>query len=317
VRATLQSYNSNLLSYLSTNAPNATVQQIIGGQRIVSSVGTPLNTNPPSIYTYSGVYPIQRWSNQPTNFMTTFSISFAGVSQFWYTPQLQGQRVSLTFDSTGLAQLWLEDSNIVQSTNTGAASTTSVTLSVTHPYGGWDVTHNLPTDVGYFDASRANTYQRTNASYAILYGFEPSPQWLQERQQKLDAYRAQGLADTSRQVTTETLNVMGLNWMVQTELNLELLAQQLNQLTLHHHRFGRMAQELGKGYYVDAYLQEDGTFPNSGVGTTDFHNQTQVFDLSSYFWSAMEHGVIEQLQNSNIVASSTVKMLELALLRRL
>jgi len=59
--------------------------------------------------------------------------------------------------------------------------------------------------------------QRTNATYALLYAFDPGLAWLEERQNQLDAYRQQGLGDNSREVVSETLNVWGLNWMLQTE----------------------------------------------------------------------------------------------------
>ncbi len=142
---------------------------------------------------------------------------------------------------------------LLQTTNTGTSNTLNVILSAMHPYGSWNISSEIPVDTGFFDKSSTNAYQRTNSSYAIMYAFEASPQWLQERQQKLDAYRMQGLADSSRQVTTETLNVMGLGWMVQTELAQELLSQEWGQLPHHHHRFGRMGQELNRGYYVDVY----------------------------------------------------------------
>ncbi len=312
LRGALGNCNSNLLGYLSNNLPNATVTEVIGGQQIVSSSGQPLSTSllfP--IYTNSP-YPLLNWTNQPTNFMGTFSISLGGTNQTWYTPQLAGQRVSLTFSNNGLAQLWLEDSPVLQTTNTGSSNTVNVTLSATHPYGGWNTSSNIPIDYGAFDQSATRAYQRTNASYAILYAFEAGPAWLQARQQKLDAYRQEGWPDTSRQVVTETLNVMGLDWLVQTELAQELLSQEWGQLPQNHHRLGRMAQEAGRGYYVDAYLQLDGTFPGTGWNAPDIQNHNEVFDVGSYFWSAMEHGIIEELQNSNLVAASTVKMIEIA-----
>src|SRR5665213_531405 len=73
-----------------------------------------------------------------------------------------------------------------------------------------------------------------------------------------------------------------------------------------------MAQEKSRGYYVDVYLQQDATFPSTGYNVSDQIANNQVFDVSSYFWSAMEHAIIQQLQNSNLVAASTVKMLEIA-----
>jgi RHS repeat-associated protein len=314
LRGTLQTCNSNLLGYLSNNAPDATLAQIIGGEQISSSTGLPLRTsNEFSAYTNTsyGIITVN-WTNQPTNFMGTFSISFAGTNKTWLTPQLQGQRISLTFSNNGVAQLWLEDSQVLQVNNTSPSNTVNVILSATHPYGGWNTSLNIPTDSGELDGSSTNAYQTTNASYAIMYAFEANQQWLKERQLKLNAYLAAGYTNGSRQITTETLNVMGLGWLVQTELVEELLSQEWGQLAQNHHRFGRMGQEAGRGYYVDVYLQLDGTFPSTGNNPPDMVANNEVFDVSSYFWSAMEHGIIEQLQNSNLVAASTVKMIEIA-----
>jgi RHS repeat-associated protein len=316
LRSTLSGYNSNLLAYLSNNAPTATVQQIIGGQRIVSSTGLPLSTTnlfPTVTSALSHSFPISSWTYQPTNFMATLSVGVGGTNQMWLMPQLQGQRLSLTFSNNGTAQLWLDDSQVFQTTNTGSGEYTTVSLGVTFPYNQWDITHNIPIDSLEFDRTvNTSNYQRTNSSYAITYAFEASPQWLQERQQQLDAYQSAGYASTSRQVTTETLNVMALNWMLQTELSDDLLAQQSGQLEQNHYRLGRMGQETGRGYYVDVYMELTGVFPATGIGTADFINDNQFFDVSTYLASAMEHGVIEQLQSSNIVAASTVKMIEIA-----
>ena len=312
VRSALQSCNSNLITYLSNN-PNASVAQIIGGQQIVPSNGSPLKTSLLFPIFTNSTFLLVNWTNQPTNFMSSFSVSFGGTNQTWFTPQLEGQRISLTFSTNGLGQLWLDDSLALQTTNLGTSNLIHVVLTAQHPYGGWNGTLNIPVDTGLYDQTNNTAlYQRTNSSYAIMYAFEASSEWLKSRQQKLDAYRAAGLADTSRQVTTETLNVMGLGWMVQTELSHDLLSQEWGQLPHNHHRFGRMGQEKSHGYYVDVYLQRSATFPSTGYDAPDQVANSQVFDVSSYVWSAMEHGIIEQLQNSNLVAASTIKMLQLA-----
>ena len=54
--------------------------------------------------------PILTWTYEPTNIMSTLKITFAGTNYQWFMPQLQGQRLSLTFDSSGTAQLWQDDS---------------------------------------------------------------------------------------------------------------------------------------------------------------------------------------------------------------
>jgi RHS repeat-associated protein len=314
LRSALQNCNSNLLAYLSNNAPNSSVEEIIGGQRIVSSAPLPLRTSL-LFPTISGSnFPILTWTNQPTSYMSAFTITLPGTNHTWYTPELRGRCLSLTFNSNALAQVLLDDAPVLQTTNTGSGPGVAVTLSATHPYGDWDVVAHAPIDTGLAntaDQIATATYQRTNASYALVYAFEASPQLLQARQQKLSSYQQQG-AGASNLVATETLNVMGLNWMVQTELCEDLLGLQTGILPQSHHRLGRVSQEAGHGYYVDVYLESGGAFPATDNKAADTQRMYQTFDVSSYFWSAMEHGVLEQLQSSNLVASSTVKMLQVA-----
>jgi hypothetical protein len=100
---------------------------------------------------------------------------------------------------------------------------------------------------------------RTNASYAIMYGFDANPAWLQARQQRLDAFLQQGLPNSSRQVTTETLNVMGLGWMVQTELAHELLSQEWGQLS----ERGLVGSVGGGRYIADNASPAPSTVPYS------------------------------------------------------
>jgi RHS repeat-associated protein len=312
LRGVLTGYTTNLLNYLQANFPNACVSDLLGGWQIVPATNTALSQALLfSAYTDYGTYPLLTWSNEPTSFMSTFSVNLAGTNQTWFFPQLAGQGVSLSFDNGGTARLWLGNSVVLQSTNTGSGLSTSVTLSVTHPYGYWDSADNVPVDTYWCDQSSSKSYQRTNANYALLYGFEPSLKWLNAQEQQLDICR-QGYSNTSPQVVNATLNVMGMNWLVQSELAQELLCQQAGLLPEHHHRVGRMAQEAGHGYYVDVYMQVDETFPATGVGPADLQNKNQVFDLSFYIASALEHGVIEQMQSTNLVAASTVKILQIA-----
>ena len=314
VRGALTGYTTNLLNYLQNNFPNASVQDVIGGWQIVPATNTALSqTLLFSTYTDNNAYPLQTWSSVPTNFMSTFSVAFGGTNQTWYFPQLQGQGVSLSFDGGGTAKLWLGGSVAMQSANIGSGLSTTVTVTAKHPFGGWDSANNVPVDSGVADQSASRSYQRTNANYAIMYGFEPSLKWLNAQEQQLDIYRQQGYSNTSPQVVNATLNVMDMNWLAQTELAQQLLCQQAGQLSEYHHRIGRMAQEAGHGYYVDVYMQEDRTFPANASGLADIIQKSGlVFDVSSYFWSALEHGTIEQMQNSNLVAASTVKMLQIA-----
>jgi hypothetical protein len=431
MRSKLATYAGNLVNYIQSNSPNASVQQILGGWQIVPA-NDPIdftNSTHFSIDTFGGQMPVLTWTYEPTNLMSTLAIQFAGTNYQWFMPQLQGQRLSLTYNSSGNGQLWQNDNLLAQghvplTTNTtinylethfsygianvddtgtvvytnctattytagedvyfeyisatvqvsrpilsnttvtvgqesykamatvpgtnGWYQTTltdagpveleyegsytghggavgaivqsnsvtfypsdNVTIAVTHPNGGWNTTNNtfIPNPTNSENMTMTDTYQSTNSNYAILYAFDPDWGWLQQRENQLNIYLQEGLTNGSRQVTCETLNIMGMDWMLQTEDVEQMLAAQLGVLPMYHHRIGRMAQELGRGYYIDVYMQLNGECPSGGWNVVPSNAQS---DLSSFFHSALEAGLIEQLQNSNLVAASTVNMLEIA-----
>ncbi len=311
IRSTLTGYTTNLLGYLQSNYPNATVPQILSGQSIVLSTNTAL---PQSLLfpttNLDGTMPVLSWVNEPTNMMSTMAVSFLSTNYQWFFPQLEGERLSLTTSSSGSAQLWLNDSNIASGSTGGGSGTFNVSITAYHPGlgGSWNTASNLFVQSSYI-VSTTKPYKNANASYDILYAFEPDWGWLQERQNQLDAYIQAGYANSSRQVVTESLNIMGLNWLLQTHAVSESLATQIGDLPFFYHRIGRMSQESGAGYYVDVYMQTYDT--TSSSSTTDNH-PNQWVESWGYFASAMEHGLIEQLQSTNLVGASTVKILELA-----
>ena len=263
--------------------------------------------------------PVANWVNQPTNLMTTLEITFAGFDYKCFTPQLHGQRLSLTVSNTGITRLWLDDDTLTNGSTGGGGSSSSMDLKVFHPtwHGSWDTTNNVLIPTPYTDPNQHSFpayYQNANANYAILYSFEPDWGWLQQRQRQLETYRQQGYANTSRQVVTETLNVMGLNWELQEETVGRMLGNLVGALPQHAHRMGRMGQENGKGYYVDVYANTSGTSSSGGSEKGPGLDPYAIkwVDLAAYFGSAMEHGMIEQLQATNLVGASTIKMLQLA-----
>ncbi len=302
----LRDYTTNLLGYIQSNYPNASVEQILPTQLIVPATNGLSQTLLFPTYDYGGILPVVSWDNEPTDLMTTLTVSLLGTNHQWFMPELQGQRLSLTFNSNGLAQLWLDDSNLFQVPVTTFA--TEINLNINHPHGGWTSLNTL-NNTGANDQAVSVNYVSTNATYTLLYAFEAGPELLRRRQEQLDVYVQQGLPNTSREVVSETLNVMGLKWLLQSELTERLLGRQNHMLTQYHHRLGRMAQESGNGYYIDVYMQIAGLFTDDDL---HYSGNDQMLDLSEYFGSALEHGIIEQMQSSNLVAVSTVKMLQLA-----
>ena len=307
----LRDYTTNFLAYLQSNHPNASVEEILGGNVAASSVGSPLSQGLP-FSIVGGGWPTLNWDYIPTNFMTSLKVTVDGTTTNLFMPQLQGQKLALIFTASGVAELWLEDELLLQKQTSGPTSV-AVAMHLNHPHGSWNTNNHTLVNGSLNDhAPPATLYQSTNASYVLSYAFEPDKTWLRQRQERLDSYRAAGLTSDSREVLTETLNVMGLSWMLQTKRIPDVIASQQDMLLQYHHRVGRIGQELGRGYYIDVSHQLSGIFPASGNQASDLARSDRIFDVEAYFGSAAEHALIEQMQSSNLVAASTVKMLQIA-----
>lgn len=208
-----------------------------------------------------------------------------------------GANLSLSGETLPLptAKLWLDDDLTTQGDSAG-----TMILSIDHTY---------PDEGGtYCDQSAEyNKMKPGDLTYVIIsdFGGSKAGLLLKKRQRIMEEYRANGLPDDSREVLTETLNVMGQTWMEETTLNEDMLSELWGVISIRHHRFGVVAQETG--YYIDVKAQ---------VGShISKHNdelaENACFRASNFLMSAMEHGVLEQLQ-IDVPAASTVKLFQIA-----
>ncbi|MCC6226728.1 MAG: hypothetical protein IT195_10025, partial [Microthrixaceae bacterium] len=295
---------SNLVAWIEAQAPNASPVEVLGGRRLLPSAGATLAGGaPPFAETNSGQFPSAvAWDAIPTEWMSSLTVKLPGMDRKFFFPELQARRLSVSFAGT-TAKLWLDDAWV--GTGTVASATFKMTNVIDHSYGGyWGgqfVDTGFADQAGGMDCKRADGYV-----YVILYDFNPGSLRLRRRQEKLDEYLRAGLADSSREVRSETLHIMGLNWLLQTELCDRVFAPQGRVSNANFHRVGRMAQE--EGYYVDVPLAFSAM--RSADGNMDRFRD--AYEMSTYFYSALEHGVVEQMQGGGNSAASTIKLLQLA-----
>jgi len=283
-----------LSGYLSANLPGASLEALVSGRSIVRSDITSLyeaivQGSFPANPTFAYFNAISDAGF--ASYKTTVRFRYSGTDGMDYTiptSDLKGRKISLTF-SGNTAELRLDDAAPESGSGRDASGTVTgatmdLSITVTHP--GTRGTYSET------KAYRKTTTAGDPCSYAIIYGFTASERLLAKRQEQLKSYKDAGKADSSREVRTELLNIMGLTWLYQSELSNRILASQNRVIPLSHHRFGRMAQEAG--FYVDVALQLSGNEPDDGVFSDGRYDN--VFHLGSLFWSAMEHGVIQQMQ---------------------
>ncbi|MCU7967050.1 MAG: transglutaminase-like domain-containing protein, partial [gamma proteobacterium symbiont of Bathyaustriella thionipta] len=203
--------------------------------------------------------------------------------------------VTLTgvIETTPVAQIYLDDLLLIDE-GTPGGNLSDFFVSVDHPYAENSGTFADQPDVKF-------TLNRSNGSYVLAsaFGGDRHSQLLSERQRLLNNMTLQGMASDSREVLSETLNVIGQTWMQQTQLNAELIGALSDHRVLRHHRFGIVGQEAG--YFIDVKAQSGSLLPETSSASSS------GFQASSFVASAMEHSVLEQLQGMSNPGISTIK----------
>jgi RHS repeat-associated protein len=296
------------------------------------SVGNPDGIKPifPDSFAAGQWLPFETWSAIPVAHMSKLEIR-AGVwnestetwTSTWFNqtvnlPALRGRKLSLAF-SGNTASIRLDETLIGSAFTVPTANTDfDLRLGVTHNHyelektGG---TYSVKTSsIGKSNQSETKTYLKgDDCAYALIYSFGNPERLSRVRQEQLDTYRRAGVADTDWRVRTESLNVIGLNWMHQCYQSEKIISGLYRTDPLDHHAFGRVGQERSFNtgaisFYIDVGL----IFSARNHRTTDFAEARNCSYLTTTLASAMEHGVLEQMQGTGLGATSTVKMVHLA-----
>lgn len=281
----------------------------------------------PDSYAASQWLPFETWSAIPTSHMSKIEIR-AGIwngtswTSTWFNqtlnlPGLRGRKLSLAF-SGNTARIRLDEALVGGSgfSIPAAQAEFDLRLGVTHNHyelvysgGSYNVTKTGKTN----RAETKKYLKGDDCTYALIYSFGNPDRLSRARQEQLDAYRRAGIADSDWRVRTESLNLIGLNWLHQCYQAEQVLSGLYQTIPLHHHQFGRVGQERSFtsgdiSFYIDVGLM----LSARSHRTMNFSEVLNCAYLSSTFASAMEHGVLEQMQGAGLGATSTVKMIHLA-----
>lgn len=258
-----------------------------------------------------GTYSGEIYDVLPASLYATVQVQAPAVSLNWgpvNMASLRGERLGLVFES-GFAKLKLDDTEVVAAaTAVGTGTPVNLTVSIDHAESEFVAP-------GVQVNETATLGSKGDGAYALIYGFDVTSEYLKARQEQLDRYRELNYADTDWRVRLETMNVIGLNWLLQTELSHQLVAALKDQSPAYLHRFGRVAHELATGSNWSLYIDVPMNFSGFVSRTADPGDVKRLAaeTADSFIASAMEHGVIEQTQPATLdTVVSTTKVLQLA-----
>lgn len=315
----LSTYTHNFNNYIRANKDTIGSDEIFPHKQLIQKPILSLaDADPFVIYTSDWATPAtETWTKTaiPADRMSTLNV-IAGTydsstSTFSTTlfnntidlSALKGRKLSLAFN--GNTSTFRLDEATFGSAFTLPSTTTSVQFSLTHNNYTWTYLSGIWSKTYTTDntnnKSYLNTYKKGNSyAYAFPYSFDDPQKLLRARQEILARYKRDGKRDDDWAVQTEVLNVMGLEWYSQTWRSRRVFAALDFGVSFFIHRFGRVAQE--GSYYIDVFGDRSAAQhrAQNDIYSSDIVSGSALID------SAMEHGVIEQLQGSQAGAVSTV-----------
>jgi RHS repeat-associated protein len=188
------------------------------------------------------------------------------------------------------------DDVVVASGSLPVGTETELRVDVDHPYSAQEG--------AYMDQSVAFPL-RTTGIYVLVSGFgaDANGRALVEEQSRLDAMLGSSGAGTGA-VLTQTLQVMGRSWMAQRDLYGRILAGLARTAMVTHHTFAILGQE--DGYFIDVKAAR------TSVAALTATEGADGLEAGTLLASALEHGVLEQLQGVEVPSVSTTRLFALA-----
>ncbi len=223
----LNDYSINLINKFKELYPNSSIEDIIGGYRIIPEYYETLPTeilyidtnnpvewakgNIPATYAISITYKLFDDDDNLINMRDNLGNIITEKSFFF--SDLQCRRLSITFENN-LTKIWLDDEVFLEEVTATANNKVKLYTKFNFP--------------SYQD----NIYYYKDSSYAIYYGTNPFGKFIEKRHEQLDKYKLSGLGNTTREVTTEALFITGLKFLRETELISQLFSKLNNIIRL-------------------------------------------------------------------------------------
>jgi RHS repeat-associated protein len=296
IRADLTAYSSNLVVNIRAQHPNDDISGVLGVRKIKRHI---INTMPTSLTNAVGMYTPTNAAVLPDYHYWNLAIQLpghTGITMNLY--EISGKRVSIFFTGPNNApQLWVNGS--VKATGSATTNGQICSMTVTLSRTSFSYVGGKTNDSYVFRLTSGHSYLLANdfgAACPVLIG-NVSEQLARDR----DA----GMSEASEAVLGGAMHLMGLSYFNQITQQKNLIGHLTRVSSTEHYGIGLVAQE--EGYFIDVPMARISLEHFSG----DSAKSMAFFRSTAMLHSALEHGMLEQMQGTNRPAVSTAKLLTL------
>jgi len=280
INADLTAYSMALVDWIAANNPGASFNDILGGRTIIPVTGPVRNTTLSYQDTSQPSY-VYGYGLLPGSYKATLQIQYDLVSgvykidKTFYSADIYGQRMTVWFNTSLEAQLYLNGTVQGTSAVQTSGSSSPMYFTVIHPY---------PTD---FADETSSIPIAAGGWYAVGSGWGYASRQLAELHRQTLLQNISGSA-TAEAVLGESLSIVWFNFIGQMSSGADIVNRFSSTFTTFHHQIGVILQG------TDAILVN--FYDNSWNTTslTETANATAASQHVSLLWHMLEAAVVNQ-----------------------
>ncbi len=234
IKSELSDYTMELVDYIKTNNPTATMDDIIGGKSI-NQISSPVR-NTSLDYLDSEVTPTV-WSTIPNSYRTTVDITNSyGISESFYADELYGKRITVWYNTSVQAELRVDGTLVATGSTTALGTYVTFNVHFVHPY---PVTWY---DEWVYLSTRANypTWEGTGKMYWLLgltFG-DTSKGMVEFHEKRVADAKANGAGEFDEDYLGSQLAVMWYQYAAECSIAADIIGKLTNcRHTTHHWAF--------------------------------------------------------------------------------
>lgn len=276
MRAKLAAYTSALVRNIANDATHhsRSGREVMGGRWL----------NRSSHFGDGLAVVLAEWTGDiPSTYHTKFEVKIGGLTREFTTASLGGAKLSIDFESTnGRARLYVDD--VLYATEPSASGTTAA-INLKYSYTSGLHGHSMPA---------APIFRQGH--YVITHGFNNCLYRLKDRMRILGDMLDQNKSTTSREVLSENLYILGLQYLNELNGINEISSATLPANTVVQHHAGVVGQHQAP--YVDLPI----CLANIGLRTSVSDPAEVIYKafMTGMYWGSMlEHSIIEQALVTN------------------
>ena len=288
LRGALSGYATSLKSALLSTYQGKNLDQVFGGHELVKKEFSTLPTAPEFGFSQVGA----SYSAFPHYRKHYFQFKYSTIDVLFATADVNPKRLYLTFDNQR-AELFLDGIEIAEETSVGAA-TDAYFLCVDHPY--------LAERTSLDEEREAVTALSRDTDCLLVSKHFASTfhdRWFNKVLDETKELRAQAVPDNDIRMLSRNLQLYGIAYNVEKAGFLSLIAQTSeNAISYLFHDAGVTFQDAGFGmsWLASGILSTGYT---GWDGPTQVAKSNKIAAAASYYGSALEHNIIDQLQEDN------------------